>query len=336
MRFLKVILSLVFFLLFDKGFTQDLSFSQYFHLNNYINPAATGNTPEDLTVTLAYRNQWSSVSDAFSSSLVSVEYTPGKKKKNRSYLSLGLLGVSQKAGVSQFKSSIYRGIGAFHFQLAKEKKLSFGLEIGYNQRSFDLDGLAWDSQFNGAGHDPSLPTMETFSNTSNSFLDTGFGVEFRNENIRRFFWKAGLGVHHYYQDQTVLENGNDPLASLSQLYFQSQQTNGYFMFRYYCMVQAQDLAAISGTVGADITYRVNYDSKYTNFSSSSAITAGLFYRYRDAIIALVGYEFKRQFRLGVSYDINVSTLRPASNLNGGPEINLTYLLQSQRKRRRVR
>ena len=150
-----------------------------------------------------------------------------------------------------------------------------------------------------------------FNNTSSKNLDAGFGVEFTNKKPKKLLWKTGLALHHYYQKQTVLENGEDALPTLAQLYFQGQKSNGFMMYRYYSLVQIQSLAALSGTIGMDASYRFNYDSKYTNFSTSSAITAGLFYRYRDAVIALVGYEHKRQFRISVSYDVNISNLERA-------------------------
>lgn len=317
-------------------FSQDLSFSQHYHTSALVNPAAVGNTLEDVKVTMAYKNQWGSVSIPFSSSLFSVEYNLLKEDKKKNHPSFGLIAITDKAGTSGFKSSIYRALTSYHFRLNKTKELSFGVEIGYNQKSYNLEDLAWDSQYNGAGYDPSLPTNENFGSTNSSNVDFGFGAEFRNQNPRKLLWKAGIGAHHYYQEQTVLENGEDQLPTLLQLYFQGQQTNGYMMYRYYAYAISQNISAISGTIGMDVSYRFSYDSKYTNFSTSSAITGGVFYRYRDAVIALVSYEYKRKFRVGMSYDINVSSLKKSSQLNGGPEINLAYLGIFGKKRRKHR
>jgi hypothetical protein len=48
---------------------------------------------------------------------------------------------------------------------------------------------------------------------------------------------------------------------------------------------------------------------------------GAFYRYGDAIIPVVKVKYKN-LALGVSYDVNISSLREASNLQGGYEVTL--------------
>jgi hypothetical protein len=52
-----------------------------------------------------------------------------------------------------------------------------------------------------------------------------------------------------------------------------------------------------------------------------AFSGGLFYRYGDAIIPVLKAKYKNM-ALAVSYDVNVSTLKEASNLAGGYECTL--------------
>jgi hypothetical protein len=51
---------------------------------------------------------------------------------------------------------------------------------------------------------------------------------------------------------------------------------------------------------------------------------GSWFRVGDAFIPYVGLEFG-DFRLGASYDVNVSSLKPASNMRGGAEFSLVYI-----------
>jgi hypothetical protein len=53
---------------------------------------------------------------------------------------------------------------------------------------------------------------------------------------------------------------------------------------------------------------------------------GSWYRVGDAVIPYVGLEFG-DFHVGLSYDVNVSSLKPASNMRGGAEISLIYIKQ---------
>ena len=50
------------------------------------------------------------------------------------------------------------------------------------------------------------------------------------------------------------------------------------------------------------------------------------YDFGDAIIPYVGLEFS-DLRVGVTYDINISDLKTASESRGGIEISLIYIKQ---------
>ncbi|MFK7755926.1 MAG: PorP/SprF family type IX secretion system membrane protein, partial [Flavobacteriales bacterium] len=192
---------------------QDVQLSQFQNLSVLINPASAGSAEEDVRVTLAYRSQWGSLDEPFVTNLVTAEYNPNAGNRRKSHFGFGLAAFTDKGGTSGYQAATFRGMAAYHFKLSAKKELSFGLEASYNQRSFSLDGLAWDTQFNGVAYDPSLPTQENWNANAVSNLDFGFGAEFRNTNDRKMAWQSGVALHHYYQDQSTLENGEDPLPT---------------------------------------------------------------------------------------------------------------------------
>ena len=55
--------------------------------------------------------------------------------------------------------------------------------------------------------------------------------------------------------------------------------------------------------------------------------AGSWIRLNDAIIPYIGLEYG-DFRLGATYDITTSSLKPASQSQGGVEISLVYIRKS--------
>jgi hypothetical protein len=55
----------------------------------------------------------------------------------------------------------------------------------------------------------------------------------------------------------------------------------------------------------------------------TSVYIGSWYRFNDAIIPYVGLEFN-DFRIGASYDVNTSSLKPASQARGGMEISIIY------------
>ena len=68
------------------------------------------------------------------------------------------------------------------------------------------------------------------------------------------------------------------------------------------------------------------DSRYTGNKTASSISFGTYYRYADAIITYFNIDYKKQLSIGISYDINVSKLKIASNLRGGAEVTLIYII----------
>ena len=52
--------------------------------------------------------------------------------------------------------------------------------------------------------------------------------------------------------------------------------------------------------------------------------AGSWYRWNDALIPYMGFEWS-DFRLGVTYDVNTSSLKTASQKRGGIELSLIYI-----------
>ncbi len=322
---MRIVIVILFIVSLVECSCQDLSLTQFHNLPALVNSAATGDFPEDFRITAGHKTQWGALTHPFKTNFFSAEGNLTKSRKGN-YSSLGIIAITDKAGKSGYSASIFRALGAYRFKLSQYKSLSFGMELGFNQRKFSLDGLAWDSQFNGAGYDPTLPSNEFFSNQTVNDLDTGFGAEFRNENVRKLFWKTGIGFHHYYQERTVLENGRDKHPTLAQAYFIAEQRNGVFMLRYYALLQTQNISgAISSSLGGELFYRFNPDSKYTNFSTSSSVSIGALYRYNDAVSALMGFEYKRILRTSISYDFTVSSWKSANGFRGGPEIMITYL-----------
>mgnify|MGYP002528469793 CR=1 FL=1 len=77
-------------------------------------------------------------------------------------------------------------------------------------------------------------------------------------------------------------------------------------------------------LGTIIRYRIQESSHFTGYFAEQAIAIGGHYRWKDAFIPSVWYEVSN-FAIGISYDMNVSSLRTASNLRGGMEISLRFM-----------
>ena len=73
-------------------------------------------------------------------------------------------------------------------------------------------------------------------------------------------------------------------------------------------------------VGLGLNYWVNDDI---------AIFGGGWYRIKDAVILNLGAEFYN-CRVGISYDVNHSSLRTASKAQGGIELSAIYIFKKEK------
>ena len=77
--------------------------------------------------------------------------------------------------------------------------------------------------------------------------------------------------------------------------------------------------AHNAMVGAAYSLNVNNDEV-----NPTTVYLGAWYRLSDAAIPYVGLEIG-EWHFGVSYDVNVSRLKTASNSRGGVEVSLIYV-----------
>jgi hypothetical protein len=141
-------------------------------------------------------------------------------------------------------------------------------------------------------------------------------------------------IHHTNQSLQFIRKGEERVR-FRQSWSGSWFHKGSFLeMRYDALFQRQG-GAMEILVGAQGSYRLGGDSRYTNVKTSSAIIGGVFYRYKDAIHPMVAFEFKRTAIIGVGYDIRMSKIQGVDQLMGGPEINLTYLGAFDRKRMKL-
>lgn len=298
---------------------QDVSLSQLWTMPSMGNPAATATCEEDYRVGASYRNQWASVGSPFKTSSAMGE---GKLLQKRSgYLGVGAFVRQDKAGTSQFGVFEAFGQAAYHLRAGQKDYLSAGVGIGYRQRSLVTEGLKWDSQFNGVGHDPTIDSGESFGNQQSSSIDASIGLHWQHR--KKLNYDIGYAAWHYFQDQGFLTDTRDPALLTHQLTLNYLQSYGPVDVTYSVSSMKQG-GAFSAIAGARAKYRIGSDSKYTTATTSSAVIAGIYYRYRDAIIPAVGYEYERKIQVFISYDVTMSSLYDAAARRGGWELSLIW------------
>jgi len=302
----------------------DIHFSQFYETSILRNPALTGIFTNDYKFGGYYRSQWSSISHPYVTGLGDAEMRFPVNKTSEDYLSLGLLGYADRAG------SVDQSIVAFYPAINYSKSVnperssyfSMGITGGYVQYSFDPSKATFDNQFQFGAFDPNNPSMENITSNKMTMWDLGAGVNYNttggpNNNVT---YIMGVSGYHFTQPRFSY----NPSASQSVTENIRLNANGAIAFDINRNVttQMQVNYAQQGTY-TEIIGGALFTWQETTLTTNPlySLTCGLLYRYQDAIIPVVKMKYKNS-AIGVSYDVNVSTLKAASNLRGGAEVSI--------------
>ncbi|WP_316804690.1 PorP/SprF family type IX secretion system membrane protein [Pedobacter nototheniae] len=311
---LKIYAVLGLVLLTAKSFAQtDPHFSQYYAYPLWLNPALTGVIDGDYRASVNFKQQWGGLNNSFLTGGASFDLAP---KKNFAF---GATVLNQRAGDLDFNylSALISGSYRLRFGVEGLQMISFGLQAGFVNRSFDFSKARFGDQFNPvSGYDGGVGSGETLSSSSSFVPDINAGVMYfdgnPNQSVNVF---VGASAAHL----------NRPVERFSGT---SERTPIRFTAHGGARIRASEMLDI--VPNALVMYQGNTNEVslgaygQLTINNSSNILFGGNYRIKDAAIAFVGLQLKNMV-FGLSYDVNTSTFQRASNSNGGLELSITLI-----------
>ncbi len=309
------------------NFSQDIHFSQSFASPLSLNPAASGNFDGIYRFNCNYKDQWRSVSKPYKTIYATADYVAFKKKKTGSYLGVGLSFYNDKAGTSNFATNAGSLSLAYNVKMNKYNFLAAGLGFGFAQKSINVNGLKWDSQFNGTSYDANLTTGESVFNQRVNYLDFSAGLLWNIIPNDKNKITIGASIFHLNKpNQAFLKLNRDPLNQKIAIHANAQFKIGQRNSSFVPIILYTNQGKLNEvTAGGMIKYDLGLTSKYTGINKPSFLSLGLLYRVNDAIIAVLNLEYKQVYNFGFSYDINASGLTNVSKGRGGIELHIGYI-----------
>ncbi len=324
---------LPFFCLLSSVFchSQDVHFAQLSETPLLINPALTGLFDGHYRGTINYRNQWPAMGKPYSTFMASFDAPVKMKKKKGGYIGAGAYFFSDKAGDSQFGTTQANLSVSAILPMNQTSTFSLGMQFGFVQRSLNISSIQWPNQYNGHTYDPSISSNEL--NTRNfSYFDMGTGVNYEYNNtsgtmagkdVVRFdlgaaFFHATMPLQKF--SSGAKENLYGKLIAHTSLRYDFPGTQVGIVPSVIYMMQGP---ASELNIGTLLRYKINQGTKVTGFYTESAFSAGLHYRFKDAISPQVYFEFS-DYGIGLSYDFNVSSYGQVQKSVGGFEISIKY------------
>ena len=267
----------------------DVQMSQYFEVPSYFNPAATG-LEDRLRIHAGSRLQWIGIDNAPKLFMATADM-PVKLFGKR--LGVGLTARQSSEGL--FRNLTIGAQASYKVRLFKGE-LGVGIQLGYTNEVFKGSKvfLPDDDDYH-EGDDDAIPTTDV----SGGALDMGAGLWYTH----RWFY-VGIGGQHLnaptikFGDDLQTSEGTD---SEKRYEFQVRRTL-YFTAGSNIPIKNTLFEVMPSMMfktdldfwRAELTGRIRY---------KKFLTAGIGYRHDDAVVAILGAEFKG-FYIGYSYWIS--------------------------------
>jgi len=286
---------------------QDPQFTQYMFNTITVNPAYAGSRGQ-LSFAGLYRSQWVGLEGAPETFTFNL-HSPIRNSR----LGYGISVVNDNIGDGVVQETYLDGVVSYTIDLARDNKLSFGLNFGGSILNLDFNGLRNFDQ-----------EIVDGNNVDNSFSPNfGLGAYY---HTNKFY--AGLSVPDILESEFFDNSSQDSNA----VNFLSQERLGFFFITGYVFDLNGDLkfkpALLTKVVGG-APLQVDISA---NFLFADKFSFGAAYRWDAAVSALAGFQITEQLMLGLAYDRETTELGAAQFNDGSFEVFIRVELVKSFKR----
>lgn len=320
--------------LYTYGFSQDVHLSQFYNSDHFLNPAKVGDYDGDYRVTLNYRNQWRQIDkQPISTYMLSFDHLFFIKNHE---FDAGIFAVSDRFAGSEYNiisnsnvnyfvnnTKLLATIATNYFW--KQNKFRIGLQTGLAMSATDPQNQTYDNQWYYllGDFDKSIPSKELNNKPSQKYVDLNLGFEW-SRKIGNFEPKLGFSIHHVNRPKDSYWNTSSERLRARKVFF----AETYYQINSQLSLHPKFLMMWT-TKTNDMILGVNVSKKLT-VKSIPFVYGGIHYRHGvvrifDALIPTVGTKYKK-FDIGLSYDVNLSSLSAGTNSNrkGSFELSVIY------------
>lgn len=303
-------------------YAQDFTFSQFYEQPLLRNPALAGVFNGDLRISMAYRDQWGSITVPYRTTSLSIEHKI-PLGSDQDVLTIGSQMSMDGAGDIRLKRTQILPVVNFHKSLNGDKDtyLSLAFMGGPVSSQFDVTQLKLGDQFVGGTYSASNSSSQPITNSGYSYWDLSTGLCFSTElqNKGRFYIAAGLS---HFTSPVIHSTTGSNSGTLAPKLSINMGTNAMIGEKGHLLAFADYFSQNGNTqllggamYGLEVTENLDEDAVI--------LYVGSFLRWGDALVPVVKMDFKHT-TIGISYDVNVSKLNVVSNWRGGLELTASY------------
>ena len=207
-------------------------------------------------------------------------------------------------------------------------RIGVGFQGTWATKKIDYGRFVFSRQFTPVGFDPTLPTGEPINGFNLNYLDFSTGILYSGMNSWQQQWYLGSSFYHINRPNEGIsteENRLVPrLSAHGGFNFPINEWNRLYLSALY-MQSAITSEKMVGTILESLVRTNQYETK---------LFLGLYYRADEAFIPYIGIS-NDKLQVGISYDVNISTLKDATRSRGGAEISLQMNLSKDEDAKKI-
>lgn len=321
----RLLLQIVFLLIGFVSFGQDPHFSQFFASPLTLNPSFTGKFDGSARIAANYRDQWPTINRAYQTATVSVDFPILTKLIDyRDTWGLGFMGFTDKSADGAVSFNYFSVSTAFHKGLDEDgfQQIGAGLQASYSNMMINTSQLKFEDQLTPLGF--TGITRETFNNTalSSHYFDVNAGLLYTQSTNEKNNFYAGVSLYHINRPKQ-----NFTPSAYYLLYPRATfHAGGYFPTGDVTTLHVSALYTTQAGAGETVVGAALQFAASESTENPVNFYGGAFVRVKDALIPYVGLEYN-SLRFGLSYDLNTSDLKTASQSKGGFELSVIFIPQ---------
>lgn len=301
----RLITIFIFVLMASKATAQDPMFSQYYVNGIYVNPAM--NAINDYTkVSMQYRNQWTGNSYNYSTYNAALELPI-----NNTNSSFGAIATSDETRSALLNHTSFSLVYAYKFKLNEKWMAQTALQAGIGQNRLEND-LIFEDQLSLEG--PTAEhSAENFASENLVYPDFSSGIMLFSKD-----YYFGAAIHHL----------NRPNQAFRDSY--TRRLERKYTFNGGAKFSKDKLGRVNQYYSPNFIVQIQGNSSSIslgNYFKYHSLTAGLWYRWKDAMVIGLGFELDN-FRFAYSADFNIGN-NPASALSHEVSIGILFTQKSK-------
>jgi len=301
---------------------QDPHFSQFFSSPLTLNPALTGKFFGSYRIAGNYRNQWPSINNAFTTATVSADFHVLQDRiPSNDNFGLGFVGYNDNSSNGAVKFNYASFSTAYHKGLDEDgiNQLSAGFQVTFANMLINTSELKFEDQLTSSGF--TGVTSEVFNNSTlkSNYVDVNAGLLYNGSTSDKNNFYVGVSMYHINRPKQDFTGAQYVLNPRSTFH-----AGGYFPLGQTSTLHISALQMFQGGASETLIGGAIQLTANPEVSKPASFYFGSWIRFNDAIIPYLGLEFE-DFRFGLTYDYNTSSLKTASQSRGGIELSLIYI-----------